>query len=175
MNSSLKTALVQAQKRFREVQFYVLIWGPGSASDTPQREKRDRIRKDLEQLLGPENVWYSEDISEDNDPELDRLRELGDLGSEYVQVQAADAVVLIPESPGSIAEAALYQDELRGKTIVFTTKRQGTSFASNTYFMHKVETVTEREWSSCQRVRRLTKRFINDLRFLKAKRLSQMN
>ncbi len=129
----------------------------------------------MEKLLGAGSVWYSEDVSEDNDPDLDELRELGDLGSEYVQVQTADAVVLIPESVGSIAESAVYQAELLGKTIVFATKRRGTPFAGNAYFIHKVEQVTEREWKSCKRVRRLARRFIRDLRFLKAQRLNQMN
>jgi hypothetical protein len=148
-------------QELRDFPFVVFVWGPGVQGNTPQARKRRQLREDLESVVGQTRVLFSEA------PELERERAAGDLAAEYVQARAADAVVVIPESSGSIAEAALYQGELLGKTIVFTTQRAAPGFARAAYSLLPTHEVTPEEWDECSRVRRLTREFVESLRVYK--------
>jgi len=116
------------------------------------------------QTQGPGRVLFSEV------PELEDERLAGDFAAEFAQARAADAVVIIPESPGALVEAALYQGELLGKTVVFTTQRRTPGYARTAYHLLKTYEVEPEEWRSCERVRRLAREFVSSLRVYKYRR-----
>jgi hypothetical protein len=146
-----------------QMEFRVLVWGPGDNSHTPYRAKRLVLREHLAAVVGEGRVLFSED------PDLAELRaKEGDFGAELLQVQAADAVVLIPESMGSVTEAALYGNELAGKTIVFTQQRAGGGGFARTGYEHlKVVEVADEEWATCNRIRQEAQRFVQQMRYRK--------
>jgi len=98
------------------------------------------------------------------DPALEEERKAGDFAAEFRQATIADAVVLIPETEGPLVEAALYQDELIGKCIVFTTRRDAPGFARAAYQLLVTHEVEPEEWRVCERVRRLAREFVEALR-----------
>ncbi len=101
-----------------------------------------------------------------------RLSE-GDFGAELLEVKAADAVVLIAESFGSVTEAALYGAELAGKTIVFIQQRAVSGFARTGYEHLKIVEVTTEEWTTCSRVRREAQVFVQQIRYRKFQHASR--
>jgi hypothetical protein len=88
-------------------------------------------------------------------------------------LRAADAVILIPESPGSITESALFTAELRPKCIAFVVKRDTKGFARHAYSTLKTEIVEREEWESCQRITQSARDYVDALRLEKFRRLSQ--
>jgi len=169
VSPELKRRLGKIRDRVKESPFIVLIWGPGEGTRSPHHyQKRLKIREDLEKIVGEGNAVFSEDVasSEDTDSVIADLQQAGGLASEHAQVQAADAVILIPESSGSIAESALYLRELLGKTIVFTERREEEGFARQAYNILKVEEVGPEEWERCDRIRRKAREFVEGMRSL---------
>lgn len=156
----------RVREKIKKTPFLVLIWGPGLSTDSPQLQKRLKIREDLEEVVGAGNAFFSEDVAvaRKEHPILEELSGSGIYASEIVHAIAADAVVLLPESVGSVAEAASFREEIKGKSILFATKREGESFASEVYRPLKVEEVTDGEWQQCHRVRRLAREFVEQLR-----------
>lgn len=141
--------------------FLVFVWGPGVMRDSPQARKRQTIRRDLEEVVGSGRVLFSED------PGLEAERRGGDFTAEFRQAQIADAVVLIPETEGPLVEAALYQGQLLGKAVVFTTQRDHPGFPRAAYHLLPVREVEPEEWATCERVRRLAREFVESLRTYK--------
>lgn len=164
LDPEVPTRLAAVRARMNATPFIVLVWGPNPDAGTPEARKRRHLKEDLEAVLGADRVLFSED------PDLAGEREGGSLAAEYAQARIADAVVLLPESHGSITEAALYQGELLGKTIVFTTRRETPGFARTAYALLKIEEVEKEEWTICDRVRRLTREFVEGLRVYKFRR-----
>jgi hypothetical protein len=121
-------------------------------------------------VIGSSSVVFSEDL----DPLLMQLREAGDFIAEYIQARAADAVIIIPESPGALVETASYAEELRGKTIVFATRRGEEGFARHAYATLKVEDVEREEWEQCDRVRRKAREFVETMRLNKFRRIRKV-
>jgi hypothetical protein len=154
----------EVQGLVRDVPVLVLVWGPGVDSGTLAAAKRQTVRADLEGLLGNGKVLFSED------PDLQDVRASGEFVAEYYEVVSADAVVLIAESMGAIAEAGLYHEEMVGKTIVFTSERSRPGFAREAYVRHHVEEVTQEEWLSCTRIRRVAREFVERIRIAKFQR-----
>jgi hypothetical protein len=151
-----RAAAVEAE--LRRDPFLVLVWGPGLADQSAPALKRRLVRQELESAVGKENVWFSED------PELqDMTAESGQFGAEYVQARAADAVVIIAESHGSLVESAMFQHEIAGKAVVFVQRRPGGPFAKEAYALLRVEEIDPEEWQRCDRVRHLAKRFVRTL------------
>jgi hypothetical protein len=163
-------------KRLRDVAaavdstpFTVLVWGPGIPATSAQGRKREKIKAFLQSVLGPAaTVIFSEDLV----GQVDELAERDDLVAEYIQLRAADAVVLIPESIGSVTESALFSVELRAKCIAFVQRREGSSFAKKAYGTLKVETVEREEWEECSRVTRAARDYVEQLRLEKFKKSS---
>lgn len=143
----------EVNRRILAVPFFVFVWGPGPGT-LAQRSKRERIRADLETLVGKDRVFFSED------DDLGRIESGGMFATEYAHVRAADAVVVIPETHGPLVEAALYQWELNGKSVVFVTKRDGSSFSEEAWSLLKVHEVEPDEWERCERVRRLARNYV---------------
>jgi len=133
-------------------------------AESAQGRKRERLREYLQQVLGPA---ASVVFSEDPEQEFEELGLRGDVPAEYIQLRAADVVILIPESPGSIGEGALYVDELRRKCIVFTTRRDRKGFAGKAIASLKTEYIEREEWSECHRVTKLAREYVEDLRLRK--------
>jgi len=163
-------------KRLRDVSgaldatpFTVLVWGPGVPADSAQGRKREKIRDYLRACLGPgATVLFSEEL----EGQVDELSERNDTVSEYIQLRAADAVVLIPESIGSVTEGALFTPELRPKCIAFVQRREGKSFARQAYGTLKVEIVEREEWDECRWVTRAARDYVESLRLEKFKRMN---
>ena len=103
MNPEFKKRIEEERAKVAQTPFIILIWGPGIASSSPQKDKRLALRKHLSDYFGAENVVFSED---------DDLREMNDrLGlraAEFYQVSAADIVIILAESVGALLEVALY-------------------------------------------------------------------
>lgn len=155
------------REKTKKTPFLVLIWGPGLSTDSPHLQKCSlKIREDLETVVGTGNVFFSEDIAaaQNEDPILKEIQESGSYAAEFVLFAAADAVVILSESVVSVAEAALFREELKGKSILFATKREGKSLASEVYRLLKVEEVSDWEWQKCHRIRRLAREFVEQLR-----------
>jgi hypothetical protein len=150
--------------------FTILIWGPGVPADSNQGRKRERLKEHLKAVLGP---GASVVFSEDAEAEFQELGLRGDIPAEYIQLRAADAVILIHESPGSIAEAAAYTDELRKKCIVFTNRRDRPGFAGRTIASLKIEYVEREEWVECNRVTKVAREYVEDLRVRKFMKVSK--
>jgi len=165
-------------KRLRDVAaavddtpFTVLVWGPGIPADSAQGRKRQRIKEYLQAALGPAaNVIFSEDL----EGEVEELRDRDDLVAEYIQVRAADAVVLIPESVGSVTEGALFTPELRSKCIAFVQRREKQGFARKAYGTLKVETVEREEWDECKWVTRAARDYVEQLRLEKFRKTTSI-
>ena len=83
-----------------------------------------------------------------------------------MEASVADAVIIIAESIGSIAESASYQSILVGKTLVFC-ERRASGFAKNAYTLLKSEEVEPEEWNDCKRIRTKTREFVEQLRIEK--------
>jgi hypothetical protein len=170
VNPEFLKRLERVREAIRECPFTVLVWGPGEKAETPQRRKRLAIRQDLEGVVGPDSVVFSEEDA----ASPGGLQDSGAFATEYTQARAADAVILIPESPGSLAEAALYVEELRGKAIVFATRRGEHGFAREAYATLKIEDVEPEEWEDCERVRRKAREFVETLRVFKFRKTKQV-
>ena len=154
----LARRLKAVSEALRGFPFVVLVWGPGGTTDSPARRKRIRVREEIKAVVGEGYALFSEDMPEQG------------LEAEYTQALAADAVILIPESPGSLVEAALFHEDLRGKSIVFAERREHPGFAEHAYATLKVEYVEPEEWEDCGRVRRKARQFVEALRFSKFRR-----
>ena len=113
--------------------------------------------------MGLGNVLFSED------PDLQQAIPEGEFAAEFMEASVAEAVVLIPESMSSIAESALFQDVLRGKTIVFCQSREP-GFAQYAYTLLKREDVEPEEWNDCKRMRVKARDFVEQLRITKFRR-----
>lgn len=161
LDPEIPRRLGAVRRRIIATPFIVVIWGPGTDLNTLESRKRRQLKDDLEAVVGEGRVFFSED------PELSSEREAGGFAAEYIQVRAADAVVIIPESPGALTEAALYQAELLGKTIVFTKRRDKAGFARAAYDLLTVHEIEPEEWRLCNRVRRLAREFVESLRVYK--------
>jgi len=168
---AFKKHLKNVQEKLKQCEFTVLIWGPGEKTDTPERRKRLKLREDLQEIVGSDGVVFSEE----DEAELTKLRQAGGFAAEYIQARAADAVILIPESPGPLTEAAAYSDELRGKTIVFAKRRleEEKGFAAEAYSVLKVEEIEPDEWEDCRRVRRKAREFVETLRLFKFRKTAK--
>jgi hypothetical protein len=153
-------------KRIREkraeianVPFFILVWGPAIDSGSLVAQKRKNIRDDLAANFGEGNVVFSEN------PNLQQLHdEVGDYAAEFLEAWAADAVIIIAESIGSIAETALYRRLIAAKALVFVESREQPGFASEAYARLKTEAVAPEEWKSCDRIRRKARYFVETLR-----------
>lgn len=158
LDPEIAARLSELGERLREMPFVVFVWGPGLHRHTDPARKRQIIRDDLTQLLGEGRVLFSEDAS------LEEERKAGHYTAEFKQAVIADAVVLIPETEGPLVEAALFLDELVGKCIVFTTRREPPGFPRTAYHLLVTYEVEPEEWRVCERVRRLTREFIESHR-----------
>ena len=78
---------------------------------------------------------------------------------------------MLPESPGSIAEAAFYGPENASKIIVFAENRseEREGFAGKVYARLKVESVEPEEWKTCKTVLKKAHDFAEMLRVEKYK------
>jgi len=149
--------------------FTVLIWGPGVPADSAPGRKRERLRAYLQEVLGAAaTVLFSEDIDSE---EIDELHGRDPVVSEYAELRAADAVVLIPETPGAITEGALFTPELRPKCIAFVQRRDTKGFARHAYNTLKTEIVEREEWDTCTRISGLARAYVERLRFEKYKKM----
>jgi hypothetical protein len=157
-------------KRLREVAaaveatpFTVLVWGPGIPAESAQGRKRQRIKEHLQAALGSAaNVVFSEELEE-----IEELQSKSGVVSEYYQLRATDAVVLIAESRGSLTEAALYKSELRSKCITFVERRDTKGFAQNAYSTLNVKIVEHEEWDECKWITREAQDYVEELRLEK--------
>ena len=107
------------EKRLREQELAVLVWGSGSASGE-HYEKRQKIRKALEEHFSKSEVRFSEDLTH-------LVPGAGDVGivqqQEY-QLASSDACVVLDTSAGPAAEIAYFaRSPLKHKLIVFTHER----------------------------------------------------
>jgi hypothetical protein len=167
MNPEFKKRIEEERAKVAQTPFIILIWGPGIASSSPQKDKRLALRTHLSEHFGVENVVFSED---------DDLREMNDrLGlraAEFYEVSAADIVIIIAESVGGLLEVALYDRILIGKSMVFVENRpsEQQSFASQAFSLLKIETVEPEEWLSCERIRRLALQYAELMRIEKYRR-----
>jgi hypothetical protein len=168
-SSNWNEGLREARKKIKSQPFRVLIWGPQLSPKTPQVQKRIKIRRDLESVVGKENVKFSEDFSnsQDKDPIIKEMQRAGDYAAEQLQIHASDVVIIIAESTGSLAETALYQEEMLGKSIIFTTKRTAPAFAKTLYVIQNVEYVSPKEWESCNKVRQKAREYVEHMRSFK--------
>jgi hypothetical protein len=144
--------------------FDILIWGPGNQSDSIHRQKRIAVREALESQFGRDKIHFSED-----DSLYDFVEEWGLQAAEHYEADAADVVIVIAESIGSIVELALYGELIAGKSIVFVEKQSEpeSGFGSVVLTRLKVEVVESEEWETCERIRRLAKEFSEILRLEK--------
>jgi hypothetical protein len=148
----------------------IVIWGPGEGADNPIREKRLKLRESLSEEFGEENVIFPED----KDPDFEKWRaRWGDYAKEFYEVQAADVIIVIGESIGAIVEISLYRREIAGKSIIFVERRvEGQKgFAGHAYAPLKYEEVEPEEWKSCERIRKLSHEFVENLRIDKFRKL----
>ena len=143
----------------KETPMFVLIWGPGPRSaNTPAYQKRIRIRETLEDLVGKGKAILSEELSS---------KDMDLLTFEYIQAEEADAIIVIPESPGPIAESALFRRLIKEKGLIFVSP-QNQGFVGEIFKDLQFEEIEPDEWETCERTRRRAKEFV--LRCLVEKR-----
>jgi hypothetical protein len=170
VNPDYRRRLREVSTALDETPFTVLIWGPGVPADSAPGRKRERLRDYLQSVLGrAATVVFSEDLEE----QIEELAGRQDAVAEYIQLRAADAVVLIPESVGSVTESALFTAELRSKCIAFVERRERKGFARNAYLTLKIELVEREEWNECTRVTRLARDYVEQLRLEKFKKTNR--
>lgn len=80
----------------RSVHLTILVWGPNPTSNTPAAQKRRDIREKLLEL--GHDAMFSEDL-----PVSDKT--MSTKWQEFVQASLVDLIILLAETPGSIAEA----------------------------------------------------------------------
>jgi hypothetical protein len=157
LNQAFIEKLIQIRKEICQYPFFIIIWGPGITSGSPLARKRLRLRDFLSEEFGIDNIIFPEDQS------LQFLRDkYGDYAKEFYEVLAADALIIIPESPGSISEVALYRSQLKDKSIIFVKSRpldqQG--FAFQVYEDLNFHSIEPEEWETCDRIMNLARQFI---------------
>lgn len=158
--------LKQLEEDLDKQEFYVLVWGSGESAKG-DFEKRKKIRDDLAQCFGENNVFLSED--ERFGPLVDKH---GLAIAEAIQAEAIDAVVVLDTSIGPHSEILKYGDIIIGKAVVFVEHRykKSESFANIAFDAVKVEGYTQEEYANCEKIRRVARNFISGLRFRNAYR-----
>lgn len=159
INPKFKEKVLNIRKKLSNKPFFIIIWGPAVSSDSPTAQKRQKLKAYLSEELGSENVIFPED----NDPDLREWQtKWGGFAKEFYEIHAADVIIGIPESIGSITEIALYRREIAQKSILFVERRkpEKEGFAAQAHKGLKVEVVEPEEWRSCERIRRLAREFI---------------
>ncbi|MBI5651480.1 MAG: hypothetical protein HZC40_13715 [Chloroflexi bacterium] len=97
MLSEFKTRYKTRLERMRNTPLHVLVWGPGTKSSSPVRNKRIQIRDDL--LRRGHNAMFSEELKDIGDDLPTKIQELA-------QIQEAHLVIsLLEDAPGALAEA----------------------------------------------------------------------
>ena len=168
INPEFVKRIREQREKVARTPFFILVWGPATTPPSPVGNKRLAIREHLSKEFGAENVVFSED----DDPDLQDMRDtMGDRAAEFYQASAADVIIVLAESIGSITEVALYDRALAGKSLIFVEKRplERQGFASQAYALLKIEPVEPEEWQSCERIRRLCLRFAETMRVEKYK------
>lgn len=158
INPVFKERILEERSKVFKTPFFIVIWGPGGTNTSNKREKRIKLRHFLSQEFGPENIIFPEDA----DPDLELWqKDWGNFAKEFYEIQAADVIIAIPETIGSLAEIALYQRDIAEKAMIFVERRppERQGFASEAYKWLRIESVEPEEWNSCDRIRRLAREF----------------
>lgn len=168
INPKFKEKIKEIRKKVEEVPFFILIWGPGEGNETIVRQKRLKLKEILSNEFGSENVIFPED--EDFDFQK-WIQDWGHYAKEFYEAFAADAIIVLAESIGSITEIALYREYIAEKVIIFVKKRppEHEGFAKQAYNWLNVQAIEPEEWDSCERIRRLSFQFLERLRIEKFK------
>jgi hypothetical protein len=133
--------ILQRQQEVDDTPLSILVWGPGSPKARLYGKRTD-VRNKLRQL-GHAAV-FSEEIDEDIN-----LRDISTKARELIQAMEADFIVIIQDSPGSIAEAhdfAGFVQSIGSKMLIFIDReyQAGYSFMGALYELnilyHNVET-----------------------------------
>lgn len=159
INPKFKEKVLKIRQKMSKKPFFIIIWGPDITSNSYPSLKRQKIKKYLSEKFGSENVIFPEE----NDPDLKEWqKEWGGYAKEFFEVKAADVMIIIPESIGSITETALYRKEIAEKSLLFVERRKpdNEGFAAQAHRGLKVEVIEPEEWKSCERIRRLACEFI---------------
>ena len=170
INKTFIEKLLRIREHICQDPFFIIIWGPGIGSESYPGQKRIKLKEFLSEEFGSDNIILPEDQS------LQFLRDkYGNFAKEFYEVLSADALIIIPESPGSISEVALLRGQIKDKSIIFVKSRpidqQG--FAFQVYEDLKFYAIEPEEWKTCDRIRNLTRQFIERKRiekFLRSKR-----
>jgi hypothetical protein len=146
------------EKRLREQELAVLVWGSGSASGE-HYEKRQKIRKALEEHFSKSEVRFSEDLTH-------LVPSAGDVGigqQEDDQLALSDACVVLDTSAGPEAEIAYFaRSPLKYKLIVFTHERHKGSEGFPAKLREGLEHhfYSDTEYASCSLVERVRDRLL---------------
>lgn len=166
INPIFKKKVLKIRKKLSNKPFFIIIWGPAPTSNSHAGQKRQKLKTCLSVEFGAENVIFPEE----NDPDLrEWQRKWGGFAKEFYEIHAADVIIALPESIGSITEIAIYRREIAEKSILFVERREPDQegFAAQAHKGLKVEVVEPEEWISCERIRRLACQFVENKRIEK--------
>ena len=61
ISPAFKKRVLEIREEASEIEFFIVIWGPGGGSNHPARRKRLQLRKSLSEAFGQENVIFPEE------------------------------------------------------------------------------------------------------------------
>lgn len=144
------------EKRLREQELAILVWGSGRASGE-HHEKRQKIRKALKKHFSKSEVRFSEDLTHlvpgARDIEIGRQEEY--------QLALSDTCVVLDTSAGPAAEIAYFaRGPLKHKLICFTHDRHKGSESFPAQLREGLEHhfYSDAEYASCSLVERVRDR-----------------
>jgi hypothetical protein len=152
VNPKFLKLLEEQNKKRREIDFFILVWGSGSANPLASK-KREKMISVLKAEFGEENVFMSED------PALsDFAEKYGDIVAESMQLDAIDFVILLDTSIGPHIEAHEYFQKLGSKSIVLCSEEYAKtkSFPANIRYKYNIVWFDDKEFSKCNLVESIT-------------------
>ncbi|MGH8478245.1 MAG: hypothetical protein ACREXK_01370 [Gammaproteobacteria bacterium] len=146
----------ELEKRLREQELAVLVWGPGVGGGE-HHEKRRKIRQALEEHFSKSEVRFSEELKQ----LVPGADDIGIGEQEEYQLALSDACVVLDMSAGPAAEIAYFaRSPLKHKLIVFTHDRHKGSESFPAQLREGLEHhfYSDAEYASCSLVERVCDR-----------------
>ena len=166
----LQKRLDEYEKKLEEVDFYILVWGPGKGREKDY-DKRVAIREHLAERFSPHSVFMSEDEAFQKFVDKHGLQT-----AEALQVRAVHTIVVLDTTDSTHTEITRYQHDINGKCIIFAPQEKvaADTYASRAYDLLNVQGFSPEQYKTCNEIRRRALNFCKALQLTKAERENRL-